>query len=75
MANKLDHAQFSMFAEAMQNYQHLTQDKSFASRVKDGKMQLVRVEYDTNGRSTVTQCSRWVKVENWLSFMDKLCAS
>ena len=62
------------FSAAMHNYQHLTQDKRFASRVKDGKIQLVRVEYDTKGRSTVTPCSRWVKVQNWLSFMDRLCA-
>ena len=56
-------------AAAMLNYQHLTQDKRYGSRALNGKVQLVRVEYDANGKSTVTPCSRWIKTKNWLKFM------
>lgn len=56
-------------AEEMVAYQQLTQDAAFASRVEDGKMQLVRVTYDASGKSTVEERGPWVPVAEWLGWL------
>ena len=61
-------------AEAMNAYRQLTQDRSYGSRLKQGKAQLVRVEYDGKGKSTVSECSPWIPVNQWLDYMNALCA-
>lgn len=59
-------------AEAMLNYRHLTQDNRYGSRVQNGKIQLVCLEYAASGESTVIACSRWIKAVNWLRFMRRI---
>ena len=68
-------AQMIAHAEAMNAYRQLTQDQTFGSRVNCGKAQLVRVTYDAKGKSTVTPCSEWVPVNQWLSKMAEWSAA
>ena len=42
------------------NARQRTGDKSIGTRVKQGKFQIVRVEYAKNGKSTVTELSGWL---------------
>jgi len=34
--------------------------KSIGTRIKQGKFQIVRVEYAKNGKSTITELSEWL---------------
>lgn len=48
----------------------LTQDKSYGSRVQQGKFQLVRVTYNERGASTVEPQSDWMDYEQFVAFLD-----
>jgi hypothetical protein len=57
---------------AVNGYKHLTQDNSYASRVENGKVQLVRVKYDKSGNSTVTACGAWMSVPDFVEWIIQL---
>lgn len=56
-------------SEEMDAYRQLTQDQSFGSRVKGGKIQLVHVTYDAKGKSTVEPRGPWVPTAQWLGWL------
>lgn len=54
---------------AVTAYQQLTQDKSYGSRVEQGKVQLVRVTYNPDSTSNVEPCSEWLAIPDFLKHM------
>lgn len=49
-----------------------TGDRSIGTRVKSGRLQVVRVTYDGKGKATVTPCSEWMAADQLVAVIDAL---
>ncbi len=48
----------------------LAQSKGYATRVKDGKIQFVTVEYDNKGKSTVNEITDYLTLSEALAIIN-----
>ena len=46
----------------------IAKSKGYAVRAENGRVQLVKVTYDANGKSTVTEASGWMGYEDAMVF-------